>query len=1382
MKKLLFILALALLTISPTPTQAAEGDVLWFDQEDTSPKTDTAVSMSIYNSNMYVAAFQNASPADGQDASWRIEKRSLTGDAPTAITSNPTAVNDRPWDIYANSTGVYIVGFQNVLTTAGAGSTERIEKRDLNLNPVWSVVLGAGAVTGVTADLTGVYTINRTGVVQKRATFDGNILLWSYPSSGAVSNWGSITSDATGVYIARNNGVIEKIPLTGGLADWTVTGNGKFFNITKVGLDLYVSGHNNAQTLGYLEKRSAATGNMVWPSGKASSNLWLYRGNVSVNSSGIYAVGQLAGSYVWAIEKLDPANGSFNGLLKTEGTGAVYKSSIDSTGLYAVGTVLGLIRVEKRELEGLPCLVGEAKTWTANGNSCSGVTPATNSGVAGAVNDGTQPTTGSASYMCTNGTWATDPEPGATCTITPPASCATNWISRDAAAQNTWNGVTYGNGLFVAVSQDGAQRVMTSPDGITWTERNAPARSWAQVMYDNGLFVAVAPDAVMTSPNGIAWTLQTVPALGGTGWNEVTYGNGLFVGVGSDAVGNRRAMTSPDGVTWVLRNLPGSASATKLTRSVTFGEGLFVALTQADVITSPDGINWTIRDIADNVFWASVTYGNGQFVIHGVQNPGNDIMTSPDGITWTMRAGIPSYLASMKKGYGSGLFVIPIMQPVPTNHDVAVSTDGITWTYYDTPENNSWMDIAYGNNTFVGVAGLGTHRVMTASCTNTEPNLVPSLPTVSTASVVQGGTITLRTNQIRNTGTVVAGPYGIGGFYVDNNGDGVADYTVPAGNITANTAIGGQRSTTTVWTVPLNAPVANNYRISYFADSPNTISETNEGDNFSGWSAPFSVTAAPVADCGTVTDVDGNTYDTVVIGTQCWMKENMNVGSMINGSVAQTNNSTIEKYCYNNQASNCTTNHPNYPDGGLYTWDEAMQYSNVEGAQGICPAGWHIPTDAEWHTLEDYLKDLGQTCDPNRSGGDCYPASLKLRPNGTSNFEGNLTGVINVGGAPVFYGFLTYIWSSTESGSQAFRRSMNTTVDIFGRDPLPKGLGSSVRCVQGGAVPILPDLTATNNTPAAGVAFLSTSAITFTGRAVNSAAAAVPEGGWAGLEIDTNNDGVADDYYAIPDNITQLGSFTPGQTKNLSYTLPANTFPTGSYQYRFNVDSTNLLAESDETNNRSAWRTFTVTVPALSHGGCSIAIGASTCQDSFTWDITGASSPSLYNSTHSLLYSSNAAGTNELYPIRKGNNLIEVRSGATVIKDMTVSADCVGGAIWDGAALPPQCVAIPATPTLTLTATPALVRSGDKASIAVTINDTTANTYNCTVLGIDPAGTANLPTFNHTGTVSNPTSKSYLTKALTSAQIVQVSCTHATLGIQTTKEVRVEVTGTVQEI
>lgn len=91
---------------------------------------------------------------------------------------------------------------------------------------------------------------------------------------------------------------------------------------------------------------------------------------------------------------------------------------------------------------------------------------------------------------------------------------------------------------------------------------------------------------------------------------------------------------------------------------------------------------------------------------------------------------------------------------------------------------------------------------------------------------------------------------------------------------------------------------------------------------------------------------DNQEYKTIKIGEQCWMAENLNVGEMIDGAVNMTDNENIEKYCYQNSSAFCDTY------GGLYQWDELMSYTKLESAQGICPEGWHIPSDIEVQELE----------------------------------------------------------------------------------------------------------------------------------------------------------------------------------------------------------------------------------------------------------------------------------------------------------------------------------------------------------------------------------------------------------------------------------------------
>ena len=186
---------------------------------------------------------------------------------------------------------------------------------------------------------------------------------------------------------------------------------------------------------------------------------------------------------------------------------------------------------------------------------------------------------------------------------------------------------------------------------------------------------------------------------------------------------------------------------------------------------------------------------------------------------------------------------------------------------------------------------------------------------------------------------------------------------------------------------------------------------------------------------------------TVQIGTQCWMKQSMNVGTRINGSSAQgTSCSSIQKYCYLDTDSNCTSNNPNYPDGGLYQWNQAMCGSITQGAQGICPTGWHIPTDAQFKTLVEGQATPG--CESS-IGWQCSPAGTNLKPGGTSGFEGNLAGGRSTDGTFYDRGTYGYFWSSGQyDSSGAWSRLLHSATATVYRHYGDEALGFSVRCLQ----------------------------------------------------------------------------------------------------------------------------------------------------------------------------------------------------------------------------------------------------------------------------------------------------------------------------------------------
>jgi len=207
---------------------------------------------------------------------------------------------------------------------------------------------------------------------------------------------------------------------------------------------------------------------------------------------------------------------------------------------------------------------------------------------------------------------------------------------------------------------------------------------------------------------------------------------------------------------------------------------------------------------------------------------------------------------------------------------------------------------------------------------------------------------------------------------------------------------------------------------------------------YSQWSHGWSFTTQSV--CGGITEVfyENKTYHTVDIGEQCWLKENLNVGTMIQSPVNMSDNGTLEKYCWNNNALNCDTY------GGLYQWSEAMKYSSTSGTQGICPEGWHIPTTSEFTTL---AIAVGQS-------GNALKAVGQGTGNGagtnTSGFSAILSGFRGYNGYFLFFlGDEANIWSSTKLSDvyseslylQHDDNSLNSgsTIQVY---------GLSIRCIK----------------------------------------------------------------------------------------------------------------------------------------------------------------------------------------------------------------------------------------------------------------------------------------------------------------------------------------------
>ncbi len=219
---------------------------------------------------------------------------------------------------------------------------------------------------------------------------------------------------------------------------------------------------------------------------------------------------------------------------------------------------------------------------------------------------------------------------------------------------------------------------------------------------------------------------------------------------------------------------------------------------------------------------------------------------------------------------------------------------------------------------------------------------------------------------------------------------------------------------------------------------------------------------------------DGKVYHTVLISgnssphcggnSQCWLRENLNVGSYVPKSTPQTSggdnqHTSIQKYCYDDTPSNCDIY------GGLYQWNESMAYGssvsgNGPGPRGICPAGWHIPTDNEWKCTEMNLGMTGASADGTGWRGSGEGGHLKQ--SGTALWTAPNTGATNSAGFtalpggylstdPTFSNIANSAawWSATQgSSTNAYDRLLRHTDGQTARFNDGKNAGLSVRCVK----------------------------------------------------------------------------------------------------------------------------------------------------------------------------------------------------------------------------------------------------------------------------------------------------------------------------------------------
>ncbi|MBI3259828.1 MAG: T9SS type A sorting domain-containing protein [Ignavibacteriae bacterium] len=197
---------------------------------------------------------------------------------------------------------------------------------------------------------------------------------------------------------------------------------------------------------------------------------------------------------------------------------------------------------------------------------------------------------------------------------------------------------------------------------------------------------------------------------------------------------------------------------------------------------------------------------------------------------------------------------------------------------------------------------------------------------------------------------------------------------------------------------------------------------------------------------------DGKRYSTVLIGKDCWMKQNLDFGQFVRSDSASTihsdmhDNGIYEKYVINNDVTKALVY------GGLYEWNELMNYTAANGSQGLCPAGWHVSTDEEWQSLITISggrllnSTSGNGGNALKNTGEGFGAGSGTN---TVGFSAKHSGDRDAFG--IFYGLTlrSIFWTSTQANSiEAYHYTLWASNDTIQRLALGSNTGFACRCVQ----------------------------------------------------------------------------------------------------------------------------------------------------------------------------------------------------------------------------------------------------------------------------------------------------------------------------------------------
>ncbi|MBI5220071.1 MAG: hypothetical protein HY958_14180 [Bacteroidia bacterium] len=569
----------------------------------------------------------------------------------------------------------------------------------------------------------------------------------------------------------------------------------------------------------------------------------------------------------------------------------------------------------------------------------------------------------------------------------------------------------------------GATYSWTGPNGFTSSQQNPTVSTSATTAMDgtysvvamvNGCSSSAGTTTVQVNPtapvavsisaspsnticSGTSVTFTATPSNGGTTPVYQWQVNSSNVGTNSSTYSSS-SLVNGDAVTCILTSNSGCATGNPATSNT-------ITMTVNTMSTAPTGINATVNPICSgssttlSVTGGSLGTGATWHWYSGScggtsAGTGTGITVSPTStITYYVRAEGTCNTTTCASQIITVNPALPVSVTIVASEDTICTGTSVTFTA--TPVNGGttpsfqWQlnsgNVGTNSSTYTN-ASLSNSDVITciltsnATCATGNPATsnsitmsvatgIPSAPVATAGTNI--GNIQFTANWNAVTGATT--------YYLDVATDAgftsfVSGYNnLNVGNVTSHLVTGLSMSTTYYYQVRASNACGT-------SGNSNTITVTT--------------TASACGSLITLTDVrDGQVYNIIGIGTQCWMAQNLNYGTMIpDGHTNSTNNGVVEKYCYSDVAANCTSY------GGLYQWAEAMNYvpsvSTAPGPAGICPSGWHIPTDSECKTLEVFLgmcTGAGAGC-VDATGWRGTDQGTQLKVGGVSGFECMLVG------------------------------------------------------------------------------------------------------------------------------------------------------------------------------------------------------------------------------------------------------------------------------------------------------------------------------------------------------------------------------------------------------